>query len=75
MADQVIEIIARTLAIPPGNVVDTLEYQDIPEWDSMGHLYLMLALEEQLGAPIEDELVPQLTTVRAIREFLAGRLA
>lgn len=74
MADAVAELIAQSLKIPVSKVVDTLEYQEISEWDSMGHLDLILALEQRLGVSINDEMFPRLTTVRAIREFVADRL-
>jgi citrate synthase len=74
MADAVDKLIANALKIPVEAVVDSLAYQDVPEWDSMGHLDVVLSLEERLGESISDTMVPKLTSVRAIREFVGTRL-
>ncbi|HTR79369.1 MAG TPA: acyl carrier protein [Gemmatimonadaceae bacterium] len=62
-------LVAETLNVAPGALVDSLQYQDIPEWDSVGHLNLMLALEEALGVAIPDDTVVELTTMEALRAF------
>ena len=37
---------------------DKLNYQDIPEWDSIGHMTLMSGLEEGFGITLEtDDIV------------------
>ncbi|MGV9251399.1 citrate/2-methylcitrate synthase [Streptomyces sp. NPDC003697] len=66
------ELIARTLGIPQARVTDEVEYQSIREWDSLGHVSLMVALEKEYGVPVDDELTLSLRTVAAIREFVAG---
>ncbi|KAB1979142.1 citrate/2-methylcitrate synthase [Streptomyces triticiradicis] len=66
------QLIAHTLGIAPDRVTDDLEYQSIREWDSLGHVGLMVALEEAYGVPVDDELVLELRSVAAIRAF-AGR--
>ncbi|HEU4565862.1 MAG TPA: acyl carrier protein [Gemmatimonadaceae bacterium] len=66
------EVIASVLRIPAERVTDALEYDAVPEWDSMGHVGLMLALEGEYGIAISDETVLELTSVRAIRAYLAA---
>jgi acyl carrier protein len=35
-----------------------LKYQDIPEWDSVGHMALMTSLEESFGIEMEiDDII------------------
>jgi acyl carrier protein len=45
----------------------------IPEWDSVGHLNLMLALEASFGVQLEIQDMQNLTSVSAILEFLESR--
>jgi len=40
--------------------VDKLEYQSIPEWDSVGHMGLIAQLEEAFGIQIEMDDVVEL---------------
>lgn len=60
------ELVAGILGIPRPRVVPELEYQAIPEWDSMAHVNLMLALEDRLGTVIDADQMVELTSVRAI---------
>ncbi|MDI5973800.1 citrate/2-methylcitrate synthase [Streptomyces sp. SL13] len=66
------QLIARTLGIDEGRVTEDLEYQSIREWDSLGHVSLMVALEGAYGVTVDDELTLALRTVGAIREFAGG---
>jgi len=65
-------LIARTLGISEDRVTDALEYQSIREWDSLGHVSLMVALENAYGVTVDDELTLALRSVAAIREFAEG---
>lgn len=60
-------VIAGALGIAAESVDDSLEFRAIPEWDSMAHLRLILALQQALGVAIDDELAIELTSVPAIR--------
>ena len=50
------EIIAEALHIPLELVTDDLSIGGIPQWDSMGNIAVIAALEEKLNIeiPIED---------------------
>jgi acyl carrier protein len=40
------------------NQLSSLKYQDVPEWDSIGHMELMTALEEAYGIEIDiDDII------------------
>ena len=40
------------------NQLVSLKYQDVPEWDSIGHMELMTALEEAYGIEIDiDDII------------------
>lgn len=64
------QVIAATFGISPGAVTDTLEFNAIPEWDSLNHVNLMLALESEYSIEVDEERMIELTNVRAIRDFL-----
>ena len=71
--DIVSGIVATTLGIPRDVVTDNLSFSEIPEWDSLNHVNLMLALEQHLDTEIDEDLMVQLTSVRAIRTFAGSR--
>ena len=68
ISNKVKEIIAETLHLSPESVSDDLGIGAVPEWDSMGNMAVIAALEEQLGIefPIEDLF--DLNSVSAIIE-------
>jgi citrate synthase len=74
MSDVVVGVVARTLGIPEQSVVDDLAYAAIPQWDSLNHVNLMVALEQAFETEIDENLMVELTTVKAIRAF-ARRVA
>lgn len=65
-------LIAETLDIEVAEVMPGLGLHDIPEWSSLDHVTLMVALEDRFGLPIEGVAVAELTTVAAIEEFVAA---
>lgn len=55
--DKVFSIVANTFEIPLEQVSAELTVGSIPQWDSLGHLGLVSALEEGFGIAFDvDEL-------------------
>ena len=63
-------LIAESLRIPVTEVGETLEYSTVRQWDSFGHVSLILGLESTFGVTIDDDRVLELTSYRAIRDFI-----
>ena len=52
------KIFIEALSIDTTNFTENIKYNDIPEWDSIGHMTLMSALEEGFGITLEtDDIV------------------
>jgi citrate synthase len=62
-------LVAEVLGIDPTEVSDALAFGERPEWDSLNHVNLMLALEERLGVEIGAEQMVELASVSAIEQF------
>jgi acyl carrier protein len=45
----------KSLSISPENFNDKVKYNEIPEWDSIGHMTLISALEEEFKISIETD--------------------
>ena len=54
--EKVRTIIAETINVSEDVISETLAINDIPEWDSMGNMAIIAALEDKLGIefPLED---------------------
>jgi acyl carrier protein len=64
------EVISNAFGIPANDITDELEYQSIPEWDSVAHLVLVTELETAYGITIELEEVLTMGSVAKIKELL-----
>ncbi len=42
-------LVAETLAVPEYQITEELAYGELPEWDSLGHMNIMMALEDKYG--------------------------
>jgi citrate synthase len=73
--DVIGNLVAGTLGVPLQAVHDELAFSDVAEWDSLNHVNLMIALEQLLHTEIGEDLMVELTSVRAIRAFAASHLA
>jgi acyl carrier protein len=66
-------LIAEVLGIDIGRVRGELAFGELPEWASLNHVNLIIALEERLGVDIGPEQIVELTSVAAIEEFAGAR--
>jgi citrate synthase len=62
-------IIAQSLGLEPDQITDDLAYQSVPQWDSLRHVALMVVLEGVLNTRINNDLMVELVSVAAIRNF------
>lgn len=67
---QLQEVIATTLKVPPEKVTETTINENLAAWDSLGHVNLMLALEQTFDIYLDVEDFPTLTSVPAIMQYL-----
>jgi acyl carrier protein len=58
--------------IPPENVSDALEYNSIPEWDSVAHMAMVTELEDASGLMLDANEIVAMSSVAKIREILKG---
>ena len=68
-------VIAEALQISDQEVTPDLAFGDLPQWDSMGHMEIILQLEERLGVDVSAETIAELTSVPAICAYLAQQEA
>ena len=49
------EVFIKSLSIDKKKFSEKIKYNDIPEWDSIGHMTLMSALEEAFNITLETD--------------------
>lgn len=68
--DRLHEIVGRVLLLTPTIIDDSTSPDACPNWDSVGHLNLVLEIETEFGVRFSVEEIPELSTVGRIREAL-----
>jgi acyl carrier protein len=71
MIDQrLVEIISRVLNLDPSQITLETSVEDTTEWDSLGHLRLILEIEATYGVNFPIDEVPSLTSVERLLRSL-----
>ena len=65
-----IEVFVSSLSIDKKIVNEKLEYNEIPEWDSIGHMTLMSALEEAFNISLETDDIVDFSSYKKGKEIL-----
>ena len=66
-------LVAKVFGLHPSNVTDATSNQNTPEWDSLGHVTLIMELEGHYGVSFSTEEVLFLTSVEVLKRALAER--
>jgi len=64
--------LAEALNVPVDQITPELAFGDLPQWDSMGHMEVMMRLEERFGIEINADTITALTSVPAITAHIAA---
>ena len=70
MTELVRHLIAGALQVPTEDVAPELSFGDLPQWDSMGHMEVMMQLEERFGVEVSADTIAALTSIPAICAYL-----
>lgn len=61
---------SEALGITQDSVSDDLSYNTIPEWDSIGHMAMVAALESNFNIMLEIEDIIKMSSFGKIKEIL-----
>lgn len=70
LSEQIQALLIESLRIPPDQSTPELAFGDLPQWDSMGHMEVMMALEAQYGVEINADTIATLTSIPVIVAYL-----
>jgi len=62
--------IAATLKVSPDSIRATTKAEDIPAWDSLGHINLMMTIEQTFDVLLDVEDFDQLNSLPAMIDYL-----
>jgi len=64
------ELVALTFGVPAESITRDTAREDVPSWDSLGHLNLMLGLEDTFQITLTVDEIGRLSSVAAIIDYL-----
>ena len=70
LAQDIQALLVEALRITEVQATPGLAFGDLPQWDSMGHMEVMILLEQRYGVEINADTIAALTSVPAICAFL-----
>jgi acyl carrier protein len=66
------EVITRTFQLPPASAQNELCMGDPPQWDSMGHMQLVMEVEREFGLTFPTYAMAELTNLPALVNAVAA---
>lgn len=73
LLDRVRTIAADVLQVPASQISEQSSSQNISTWDSVHHLNLVLALEQEFNLQFEPEEIDQMNSIQQILAVLGGK--
>ncbi len=67
-------IFVRELGMEPDEITNDLSYGATAEWDSVGHMHLISAIEEDFGFTFDDADISELTTLPKVQAAVESLL-
>lgn len=66
-------LVAETLQVAPDLITPETMDEDLPAWDSLGHVKLTMAIEQAFGVYVEVDDFGQLKSVPGILAYLQAQ--
>lgn len=73
LTQKVQALLAEAIQVPQEMVTPELAFGDLPQWDSMGHMEVMMRLEEKFGVEINADTIAALISIPEICKYLQER--
>jgi acyl carrier protein len=70
MEERLKQIMADVFLLDISEINENSSPDSIPQWDSIGHLNLVTAIEEEFGIKIEDDQITQMLNFKLVIEII-----
>ncbi len=66
-------LLAEVFQMPVEDIPDDAAIGEVDQWDSLGHMRLLMALEAELGKTLDTETLLQIDCLEKVDNLLSGR--
>ncbi len=70
MEHKIKKIMASVLELDEKDIDEKTSTANIEVWDSLRHMKLIMAIEDELGVEIDDEIIGEMTSYKKILSLL-----
>ncbi|MBI5739134.1 MAG: acyl carrier protein [Nitrospirae bacterium] len=74
MEERIKKVLSAVFEIPADSVNDQSSPDTIQQWDSIKHMQMVIALEEEFGFQFTDEEIIELLNYSLIREIISSKI-
>lgn len=67
-------VISRVLHLSLEEITDNCSSESIVAWDSLAHMRLVLALEEEFGISFDDVQIVEMTSLAKISQIIESKV-
>jgi acyl carrier protein len=72
LVDRIQTVLAAALNVDASEITAETQFGDLPQWDSMGHMEVLVALEKEFGVEITADTITNLISVPSICQYIEG---
>jgi acyl carrier protein len=69
--EKLVKVFAESLGVKEEVITDELQYNSIPEWDSVAHMSLVAELEEAFDIMLDTDDIIDMSSPAKAKEILA----
>jgi acyl carrier protein len=74
MRDKIKNVMAVVLEIKPSEIPDSASTSTIENWDSLNHMNLIVALEEEFKIRFNDDEIVKIVTLDELEKILVSKM-
>ncbi len=74
-AKRLTALIAESLRVPAAEIVDALDMEATGTWDSLSHMQLIAAIEDEFGVELTADEIVSMRSVGRIKSVLHSKTA
>ena len=67
------QLITACLKVSPDRIGEETDMKDVPEWDSLKHMEMIVMLEQHYAVELTGDEIATMTSVKAIQDVLRQR--
>ncbi|MFF0820519.1 MULTISPECIES: acyl carrier protein [Micromonospora] len=72
LSDRLRAVFVEALELGGEVDVENLKYREIEQWDSLGHMTLVAAIEEEFDVQLDTEQVIEMSSFKVALDMLSG---